>query len=184
MIYAVTVLVFIILFFPFTIRLRVLLNSKNKKIFYSINLYGILKLNCGYIGFANNRLVLRYGKNKEIPLKYKDMFLDDTKVDVINHFDLIKSSSAIILGGINEDLKVWLSIIIKMLNPFIYRLLKLKSPNVKFKNDIFLLSEHDTSGGLLEILAVSNIIAILELIIKKYIGEFISYVKGKKGQQN
>lgn len=181
MIYAVTILVFIILFFPFTIRLRVLFNSKNKKIFYSINLYGILKLNCGYIGFANNRLVLRYGKNKEVPLKYKDMFLDDTKVDVINHFDLIKSSSAIILGGINEDLNLWLAIIIKTLNPIIYRLFKFKSPNINYKNDIILLSENTAVGGLVEIVAVSNIFAMIELIIKKYIGEFITYVQGKKG---
>ena len=181
MIYAVTILVFTILFFPFKIRLRVLINSKNKKIFYSMNLYGILKLNSGYICFANNRLVLRYGKNKEIPLKYKDMFLDDTKVDVINHFDLIKSSSAIILGGINEDLNLWLAIIIKTLNPIIYRLFKFKSPNINYKNDIILLSENTAVGGLVEIVAVSNIFAMIELIIKKYTGEFITYVQGKKG---
>lgn len=149
-----------------------------------MNLYGILKLNSGYICFANNRLILRYGKNKEIPLKYKDIFLDYAKVDVINHFDLIKSSSAIILGGINEDLNLWLAIIIKTLNPIIYRLFKFKSPNINYKNDIILLSENTAVGGLVEILAVSNIFAMIELIIKKYIGEFISYVKGKKGQQN
>ena len=146
MIYAITVFVFAIIFFPFTVRVRAVINFKKMKIFYSLSVYGVIKLNCGYIGFANNRLILRYGKNKILPLKYKDLLLDDSKVDIINHFDLLKSSSAVLIGGKNEDLKIWLAFIIKTLNPIIYGLLKIESPNLIFKNDVFLLGENDSSG--------------------------------------
>lgn len=181
MIYAVIVTVFVVLFIPFTLRVRIILNLKEFKIYYALTLYGVINLNCGYIGFANNRLILRYGKNKTLPLKYKDLLLDDSKVDLINHFDLLKSSSAILLGGENEELKLWTAFILRAINPVIYRLLCVESPNIKFKNDIFLLGEKDSSGGLLEVVAVSNAFALVELIIKKFIGEVTSYVKGKKG---
>ena len=122
MIYAFAVIFLMILFLPFTLRLRAMVNLKDLKVYYSINLYGTLKLNCGYIGFANNRLVLRYGKNKVKPLKYKDILLDDSKVDLINHFDLVKISSAVLLGG-DEGRSIWVALILQALNPTAYRLL-------------------------------------------------------------
>ena len=178
MIYAFAVLISIILFLPFTLRVRALVNLKELKLYFAINIYGVIRLSSGYIGFANNRLVLRYGKNKQTPLKYKDILLDGNKVDLINHFDLVKISSAILLGA--DELSIWFAFILRVLNPTVNKLLKIKSCNLRFKNDIYIIEENTAIGGILEIVAVSNIFAITEMFVKKFIGEILVYVKDKK----
>ena len=56
----------------------------------------------------------------------------------------------------------------------------MKSSNLRFKNDIYILGENTTTGGIVEVVAVSNIFSILEMLVKKFIGEIITYVKDEK----
>lgn len=168
-----------ILIFPIGLNLRFFINFTDKKFFYSIKLYGLLKINCGYVDFAKGRIILRYNDKKAKALKFKDMILDDNKVNVMSHFDYLNLRSAVLLGGEKNSQKLFGCSTINIVNSIVGRFLKCVKPYSNYKNDVILLGENDSSGFIGELKSVTNSIAIIEIFIKKIYKGVLEYVKGK-----
>ncbi|MBQ9782399.1 MAG: hypothetical protein IJW26_04380 [Clostridia bacterium] len=176
----VLITIFLILFtIPIKINLKVFLGFKDKKIFFTSDVYRFIKISSGFIDFTNNRLILRLKNKKSSCLKYKDMLPDKVKTDFILHFDLINFHSAILFGGEFNEFKAFSCIFLNSLSKIAYQVLKGQKPYLKFRNDVFLLEEDEPSGLMTNVVAVTNAFAITEIFIKKLYGGIYNYVKGK-----
>ena len=172
----------IILVLPIKLTVKVFCSFKDKKVFFSCGVFKIFNVSSGFLDFANNRLVLRLKNDKIKTIKYKDMLPDKVKTDFILHFDAIKFQSVILLCGEFDEFKAYFCILINATNRIAFTLLKEKKPYLKFKNDVFLLEENSPSGVIAKLEIVSNLVAIIEILIKKIYGGIYNYVKGKVKQ--
>ena len=173
----------LIFLFPITVKIRILLSFKDKKLFYTLRIYDKLYLNGGYIKIENGRVVLNYGKSKNKKLSYKDALFDNTRTDVVKHIDFIKNSSAVLLGGEDDFDKYFLSVAILDVSSITYSILKENKPYLKFKNDVIILDENDKSGFICETVFVINVLVICVILIKKVYGGIINLCKKKKSLQ-
>lgn len=173
MIFLVYTIIAVVLTIPISIRIRVLASLWDKKIFYSIKLYKYIKINTGFLDFTDNRIVVRYGNRKAKPIFYKDMLIDEQKTEIIKHVDLIKCSSAILLGGEEDFDKLTISALVDTVSAIIYSILKTYKPYTLFKNDTVMLEQDDKSGFIVEAIVVTNCISLFEILTKKiYKGVF------------
>lgn len=179
MLMALITVLLLILILPIGLNLRFFINFTDKKIFYSIKLYGLIKANCGYIDFAKGRIILRYNDKKTKALKFKDMLLDDNKVNAMSHFDYLTLRSAVLLGGEKDAQKLLGCLIINSVNSTIGRFFKAYKPYSNYKNDVILLGEKDSSGFIGELKSATNLVSIIEILIKKIYKGALEYVKGK-----
>lgn len=184
MIYLTITFALLIISIPISFKVRVLISLGDKKIFYSIKLFGTLTLNSGFVDFTENRAVLRYARRKEKVLYYKDLIPDHKKTDIFRHFDFTQFSSAILLGGDDEISKLSTSAILSNATATVYSLLKTYKPYIKFRNDLILLEEGEKTGGLIESNIVINGVGVIKIIVKKLYEGVIEYAKRKVGKQN
>ena len=178
MYFVVVSLFLIILIFPIRLNIKGFCSDRDKKIFFSINIYGKIKLFCGFIDFANNRVVLRL-KNKTSSLKYKDFIPDKVKTDFISHFNLVEFRSATLLGGEFNENKAIFCVFINAINRTAYKVLSDLLPYLNFRNDVLLLEDTEPSGFVVKIGAITNVIALIEITVKKIYGGIYNYVKRK-----
>lgn len=163
----------IILILPLRFKVKSLLSLKDKKLYYSITLYKLLKINCGYVDFSSASIKLNYSNNKIKFLTINDLIPSSDSVNFIRHFSFLKLSSAVLLGEDAEEYKIYLTALINSLNPVIYMVISKFHPYIKFKNDIFLLGDNSTSGSALELVVLTNLISVLSILIKKCIKKII-----------
>ena len=157
---------------------------KEKKLYYSITLYNLFKINCGYVDFSSTSIKLIYSNGKIKFLTLNDLMPSSDSVNFIRHFSLLRLSSAILFGEDAEDSKFYLTALINTLNPVIYVVLSKYHPYIKFKNDTFLLGEKSSSGAVLELIVLTNLISVLSIFVKKcakkIIGESNAQRKSKQ----
>ena len=173
-----------ILTIPIKLTFKGFCSFKDKKVFFSCNIFKVFNLLSGFLDFANNRIILSLKKDKTKALKYKDMLPDEVKTDVIYHFDTINIQSATLLGGEFDEYKAFFCVFINVANRIVYHVLKERKPYLKFKNDVFLLDESSPSGAITKFEVVTNLVAVIEILVKKIYGGIYNYVKGKIKQQN
>ena len=141
-----------------------MLSLKEKKLYYSVTLYNLFKINCGYLDFSSASVKLNYSNGKIKFLTLNDMMPDNESVNFIRHFSLLRISSAVLLGEDAEEGKIYFTLLINALNPILYKLLLNIYPYIKFKNDIILLGENSSSGIATELVVITNIISVLQMI--------------------
>ena len=163
-----------------------MVSVKEKKFYFSITFLNVIKINSGYLDLknANAKLSLANGKFKILTMK--DFFISNDSVNFVKHFTLLKVSSAILLGVDIEEYKVYIVVLINTFNPIIYSILSQKYSYVKFRNDVILLGENSSTGGITELVVATNAISILAILIKKFANKIVggNNAKRKNQQQN
>ncbi len=149
-----------------------MLSIAERKLYYSISAFKFLKLNCGYLDFKSSTIKLNYSNSKIKILTFNDLFFNSESVDFVKHFNLLKLSSAVLLGEDLEDYKFYLCTIINCLNPIAYNVLKQLNSYVKYRNDTILLSKNSSSGIVAEVDFSTNGVSIISILIKKLIVKF------------
>lgn len=144
-----------------------MLSIKDKKLYYSITMSNLFKINCGYVDFNGGSVKLIYKKDKIKFLTAYDLIPNGDSVNFIRHFNCLKLSSAILLGEDIDDYKYYVCSIISCINPIIFSVLNEINPYVKYKNDSIILGENSNSGFVAEIILSTNLISIISIIIKK-----------------
>lgn len=152
-----------------------MLSIAEKKLYYSIAMGKLVKLNSGYVDFNNASIKLFYKNSKVKFLTANDLFLNESTTNFLKHFNIVKLSSAILLGEDAGDLQYFLCPLINSLNKVTFSVLSQAKPYTRFKNDVFILGSESSSGALAKIEFVTNVLSIIALGIKK----LIDFIKNK-----
>lgn len=166
-----TVIILIILTVPITFKIKAMLSISEKKLYYSVSALKILKINCGYLDLKDGSIKLIYNNNKLKYLTFNDLLPNSDSVNTFKHFNLLKSSSAVLLGEDADDYKYYICALINSLNPVAYKLLSEIQPYLKFKNDVILLDSDSSSGALGEFTVSTNALSIISIAVKKILSK-------------
>ena len=172
---AIIFIILIIICLPIKFKLRAMLSIAEKKLYYSIAMGKLVKLNSGYVDFNNASIKLFYKNSKVKFLTANDLFLNESTTNFLKHFNIVKLSSAILLGEDAGDLQYFLCPLINSLNKVTFSVLSQAKPYTRFKNDVFILGSESSSGALAKIEFVTNVLSIIALGIKK----LIDFIKNK-----
>ena len=144
-----------------------MLSIAERKLYYSITLFKIFKLNSGYVDFNGGNVKINYANKKIKILTIKKLMPNSNSINLLKHFTFLKLSSAMLIGEDIEEYKFYLCAIINSLNPIAYNIFKQQNSYFKYKNDVIFLAKNSTSGVVAEIDFVSNVISLITIMIKK-----------------
>mgnify|MGYP005756627437 CR=1 FL=1 len=159
---------------PIIIKVRAFAELKNAKIFYSLYLFGFIRIDSGYIGFADNRFILHYSDKKAVVVKYKNLLPDKRKTELLLHFNFVRIHTNVLIGGADEFIDYYAASLINSVNAVIYSILKGTKRYTDYRCDVYLSENEDIRGVLTEVSIVFNIVSLIEIATKKIFGGIIS----------
>lgn len=179
-----SVIIFFILIFPILLNINLIFSAKNKKIYFCVSLFGLIKIFGGYIKLVREGIALHYSENKAIIIPYKNIIGIRKKVKPIKDYHFISINSLIELDTESFiENKVILSYLYVTHNELVCNILSEVKPYLRLKNNVCLYTQKDLFNIYLKSYTIFNILMILLSIIKISL-EKIIYAFSRKKQQN
>lgn len=167
---------FTILVLPVAIKLRLYLDFHDKRAFYSIFLFGFIRVNSGYMSVNKNFLILHFSDKKAYAVKITSLMPNKNNADMLKHFNLVSIKSSAIIGG-EDELKIFFAAsVLNAVNAITFSVLKVIKNNVEYKCDIY-MTDKDTKAYFTDVIATFTLFSIIQIIVKKIYGS-IKNVKG------
>ena len=160
---------------PISVKARLFLSVSDKKIYYSVFLYNVFRLNSGYVSFRKKYLVINYSDKKALAISYKSMLKPQLLNPDLKRFELLQIKNIFILGG-TELKDVFISAAISSLNAGVYAVLRDNKPYLDYRSDVY-LSNDDRYGLLNESEIAFNLLILTEMLLQKLIGSVIELCK-------
>ena len=168
------------LFSPQMITMFFYLDRSNKRLFYSIKYFGILRINSGYITIDKKYFIIHYSDKSALAVKIKSVTsrkFKDIKTMSLFEFTEIKGTAEI--GIKNDPDKFFFAAALNVVNSAAYGIVKTKKPFINMKNNIVLNENSEDDRIFLKISAIFNIFVILGIFTTKLWGKIV-YGKRKK----
>ncbi len=178
------ILAFIVLIFPLFLNIKIVYSFKSKKVFYILQLFGFIKLNCGYIQILANNILIHVSDTKAIIIELID--IDGVKKSfkpfMDYHFIFFQSKTEI---GLNNSLINSLSVafMLNYIQNIVRWFLINKKQYLKINNVFNVYENHSKFNFYGEIIITFNLIMIIISVVK-ILMEKIIYEFRKSRQQN
>lgn len=167
---------FTVLVLPVAIKLRLYLDFHDKRAFYSIFLFGFIRVNSGYMSVNKNFLILHFSDKKAYAVKITSLMPNKNNADMLKHFNLVSIKSSAIIGD-EDELKIFFAAsVLNAVNAITFSVLKVIKNNVEYKCDIY-MTDKDTKAYFTDVIATFKLFSIIQIIVKKIYGS-IKNVKG------
>ena len=157
---------FSILIMPLLIKFRLFVDFNAKRTFYTVYLFGFLRVNSGYISVDSKAVIFHYSDKKAFALSLKSMLPDSGGVDVLTHFNFTSVKSDVLIGGEDSLFKYMVAFTINSLNAIIFSLIQGLKRYTDYKCNVFLSENNDAKGLLTNVSIVFNLICLTKLILK------------------
>lgn len=172
----VVFLIFAFLFLPIILNIGIVLPLKTRKGYYSINLFGLIPINSGYVQLINEGICLHFTKNKAKIISYKDILNIKTTIKPIKDFQIIKLNTCLDVNCVNNEFTcIYLSFLIRFMSDIIGNVLKINKNYLKFNSTVNLVDENVFNIYFQTKVMFNLIVIIIEifrLILEKVINVF------------
>ena len=179
-----TIIIFITLIFPIFINIKIQYLNKEKRLYFTISLYKVLRLLQGYIHLVFDGIAIHLSKFTAILIPYKNLLDMKNKIKPLKDYHVIKLNLSINVG--NSE-----SLIFPLFCAFLYRyieeniklILYNNKPYVELDGKINVYEGQNLFNFKLQGVAVLNLLMILISLIKIITEKVIYAIKNRK-QQN
>lgn len=176
-----TILSIIIIFFPLYISVNCFFSKELEKTFFSIYLFGTIRILSGYAQIVNDGIAFHISKNKVYIFEYKNFFDVKNSVKPLHDYHLINFNSLIEIGSSNHLLdSMSASFILNYFNNIIIWFFANKKPYLKINNDINVYEGKNILNIYLKTGVMLNVLMIILSIIKICVEKIINGIKQRK----
>lgn len=168
---AVTVVtvIFITLFFcPLFIRIKILFLFKNRQVYYAVSLFGILRINSGFITFCGGTIIVHYSNKKAVAISVTSVITDD-EIKISKFLRIVKANSNLFICGKSET-SIYAAIILNAVCHALYCAFKNLRPQSENIGRVYLTKSDDINCLTCDATVKSNVAKMLALSFKSAIG--------------
>ena len=178
---ATVLIVSIILFFPLFLSINGFISKDLKKIYFSICLFGFIKILSGYAQFLSDGVAFHLTRKKAYIYFYKKIFDLKNSVKPLKDYHIIKFYSVLEIGSLNGlFLPLSAGIALNYVNNIILWLFDNKKPYVKINNYIDIYENKDIFNLYLKASLVLNLLMIILSIIKICVEKIVNGIRKRK----
>lgn len=180
--YAVVIVVTVILLcflMPIRLKLRFLFDFKARKLFYSLNLANIIRVNSGYVSFGLKKAVVHMSDAFAVVIEYGAILSTDNGLRILKIFKPIKMRNAIVTGGEYGFFRLLVVAAINSLNAVLYALLKTDGRLKRYGCDVYYTENEKLNYFLNETVAAFSLARVILVVIKSIFGGKGKSVEGK-----
>lgn len=175
------IIIFSVIIFPIFITIRISFNKKNEKLYYSIVVFGCIRLLNGYIEIIKEGIAIHLTKYKAIIIPLKNILEMRKKIKPLKDYHVIRFDIKLVFG-VNESLIIPISIsfVIRYLLQFIEWFLYNKKPYVKINTDISIYEDKDIAELNAKATAVFNLMMVVISLIKIGVEKVFYAIKNRE----
>jgi len=155
-------LIYSILIFPIKINVKLIISKELKKIFYSIKIFNLIKINSGYIEIKGLKIYIHVSNKKAIMIK--PLSLDKNNFKIIRDYHVKELISNIELGGNTLNVNT-IAFSANYIYLFIKWFISNSKPYVKYQNKNTIYN-NDKINVFIKIGIYLNLIMIIVSLVK------------------
>ena len=176
------IILFSLLVFPLFVNVKICLLSKNKKLFFVVQLFSFIKLIGGYIEILEgDGIIIHLSKRKATIIDKKSILSMGKKVKPLKDYHVIKFEVLIELGAKNSELlNMETAFIINFAFEIAKWLIYNKKPYVKFDRRINIYEELTDTNLFVNSVFLLNLLMIVLSLIKIMVGKIIYAISRRK----
>ncbi len=162
-----TLVSFIVLTFPIFINGKGLYIHENKKFYYVIKIFGVLRVLSGYITVKNNFFLIKYGKRKTYFSPLNNVLGLRKKIKPFLDLHLIRLKSLTEVGSKDNLISSFTyAFVFQYFNYYLCDVLNKTKPYLKINNDVNVIENSSIFNIYIKLSIVLNVITILVNFIK------------------
>ncbi len=157
---------------------------QENKLFYYINLFGIINLLKGYVERKKEGFAIHLTKRKAIIIKYSQIFSFRKKIKPLKDYHFIRFYTDVQIG--NKDSAVYpftISFLLDTLHKYLSWFFYQDKPQLKTKTNVFLVEGEQKLEVFIKVTVALNLLMVLISVIK-IIMEKLIYANKNRKQQN
>jgi len=172
--------IFIFLFFPIYFKIRVWGTSEDKKLSYSLYVYGFIKIIRGYVEFLNDGICVHLTKKKAVIIKYNSLLNVKKNIEPLKDYHII-SLKAYFEAGIKDKilLPFEISFLYSYFLSFLRWFMSNKKPYFNLDSRLILRENESHYKAFFEIRIIFNLLMVI-LSLLKILVEKIIYARKRK----
>ena len=167
------IIAFVLIVFPIFINIDALYDSDAKKMFFSINIFGLVKILSGYCELIDVGIAIHVSKTKAFIIEYKKLLGLGKSFKPILDLHVLKINVLIENGSEDAEFLLFINSFIGLTSCFVKEWLAHNKPYLKYNLNVNTL-EKKRKNIYIATTIVFNIFIIL-LTLLKFIGEKIIY---------
>lgn len=164
-------IIYIVLFFPFSVNIYAIYLNKVKKLCFSLHLYRIIALFGGYIVPSNDGFILHYSKYKAKIIPYKSILSINKTIEPVKDFHVLNFNSLIEIGQDNVLKSMEIAFTINYVLSLITSYYKVNKPYLKINNNVCVYENEEKLNIYLNTKIIFNLFMIIFSIIKTLWGK-------------
>jgi len=181
---AVSIIVFSILIFPLFISVKACIIFNDKKLYFTLQLFGFIKLLGGYVELGKDGLIIHLSKNKAIIIEKKNLLSVGKKFKPLKDYHVIKFVFLLEIGAKNRELIALESaFIVNYISEIAKWIIYNKKPYVNYSGNVNMYQDTDNINIFIDTVFLLNLLMILLSLIK-IIWEKMIYALSRRKQQN
>lgn len=162
---------FLIIFFPIIIKGSLIYFSteslNDKKIYFSVYLYGFLKFLSGYTTFEKKYIAIHVNNKKAVLIYSSDLLETGTKYKKLKNFEIFEIKSLTEIGKSTSDGELGIVVILKSVVLQLEIFYKNKKKFAELKNDFIINEQTEGVNIFLSTKVVFNFFVLLTALLKK-----------------
>ena len=178
--YAIIVAITALLICPMTVRIKTLVSLSDKKIYYSIFLFGKIRVNSGYVSVSGKFAVVNYCDKKAHAVELKKFFLSNISSKNFLKVEFLTVKNKLILGELSERNFIIASAI-NIISAPVYSILKEEMVYLDFCFDV-IFNDENFNAMISDVMFAFNFLVVTEILLSKIVGGILVYAKRKFGK--
>lgn len=175
------IIVYIILIFPIFLTIKIRVNKGNNRLFYTIVIFGFIKLLNGYLELIKEGIAIHLTRYKAIIIPLKNIFEMRNKIKPLKDYHIIKFNIELALGLNNSlILPVSISFLLNYILQYVEWFLYNKKPYVKIDTNISLYENDNIADLHVKATVVFNLMMVIISLIKIGVEKVFYAIKNRK----
>lgn len=169
----------VLLIVPIWVNIHAHFDVLERKIWFSIRLFHVIKLLGGYILLTNEGFAIHVSKKKALIFPYTQLFTMRKQFEITNGFQLLRLRFTIETNGAERMYGVAIATGLRIIGDVLYPILQTKYPLLSAKNYI-LLSDKKIFTISMEMVTAFNFVILIIAIIKKILEGILQWIRERK----
>ena len=163
--------------FPISLKGNLYFNNEEKRINYTIKIYGIFKILYGYFELDKDGVIIHLTKRKAILIKYSDILSIRKKFKPLKDYHLLKFNSRLDVGNLENELSIGLISLYGFINQILGEIFSMVKPYFNFNNTINIYENSNVLNYKCSAILVFNLLMILISALKIFVEKIIYAIK-------
>ena len=158
--------------FPTFFKIRIAIDGKSKRIFYSVRSFFGLPVNSGYLSFDRKYLFFHFSDKRAIALSYGKLRPGKNGVNPFRHIEFLSFRSISVFGETERPSKLTAALIWLFGSRFLSSLSLSVKDFLRLRGNDIYLSDGEGDVFFLEADLLFNAVSVIEIITESIIGRF------------